>query len=264
MQYQAKIEIEVLISEALASKMRAVVFVPEEEEIFCYFLTPQDLLEIRKIPKDFYDCIQKEINIFSGKTYNWGESVFYVLSHSSCTSFGQRLVIEFLPENIAKDDLSLKDIKSKIIKDINKFLPATSLTHKNVANLMKLVRKYSPFRTKKLGELMSEEGLGEEIKLSLPRKLITLVLGRWLDVPYVDLEEAEIDDEILKKISKEACLSLMAVPFGIENNKLCVAMFDPLDKFTQRAVGEASGMDIKPFIAPEGDIRITLEEKYGR
>lgn len=258
MMEKIKIEIEVLLHQAVSNKARAVIFDAEEEDIYCYFLTHDELQEIKKLPKDYYEYIIKEVNKLEKQKYSWGESDFLMLNYSTLTNFGERLVLQLIEQDKANNDSALKEVKINITRDINKFLPATSLTHKNVINLIKLIKKYSPFKTQKLHNLMHHAGLGGEIKIGLPKKQITSIIGSWLEVPYIDLEEVQINEDVLKILPKEVCMNLKAVPFKIEQDVLFIAMFDPLDKDSAREIENIVKKNIKLFISAEEDIRMSF------
>jgi len=138
--------------------------------------------------------------------------------------------------------------------------------------------------TKPLGQLLVERGLISEEDLKnalalqqerrdkLGRILVDLgyvaerevlnVLSEQLKVPLftgeypaVPLEAAALPYRFLR--------AFHAIPVHIEENVLSLVMADPLDVETQNTVRLRSGMNVKIFMALEGEIQEQLDRMYG-
>jgi len=108
---------------------------------------------------------------------------------------------------------------------------------------------------KKLGELLLEKGL-------ISNDDIIQVLEFQLGIPHVNLDRCEIDPQIVKKIPENLAKRHNVIPIKIENNKLVVAMSDPLDLFAIDDIKLYTSMDIITNIASPDDIRKTLSKMY--
>ncbi|MBR1754700.1 Flp pilus assembly complex ATPase component TadA [bacterium] len=83
-----------------------------------------------------------------------------------------------------------------------------------------------------------------------------------LHVPYVNLDDYEIDSRCLKYISYQDAKRYKIVPlFKIENVLSC-AMADPFDLFAIDKIIESSGCSIDPLICSESAVYKKIEESY--
>ena len=83
-----------------------------------------------------------------------------------------------------------------------------------------------------------------------------------LHIPYVNLEDYEIDSRCLKYISYQDAKKYKIVPlFKIENVLSC-AMADPFDLFAIDKIIESSGCSIDPLICSESAVFKKIDESY--
>ena len=109
---------------------------------------------------------------------------------------------------------------------------------------------------KKIGELLIENGIISE-------KGIIEVLEFQLGIPHVDLDRQFIDAEIPHLISEELARRHVLIPVRKVEDRLVIAMFDPLNIFAIDDVKIATNMKIEPVIATRKDILGAIEQFYG-
>ena len=138
---------------------------------------------------------------------------------------------------------------------------------------------------KKIGELLVSEGLLTETQLQealnvskrtgvrlgtamvnmgiVTEKDISQALSRQFDIPYISLSEIIIEPAIIKLIPESLARRYMVIPFAQEENKLKVAMFDPLNIFAMDDLKKMSGCQILPSASTESEIQKALDQYYG-
>ena len=85
-----------------------------------------------------------------------------------------------------------------------------------------------------------------------------------IHIPYINLNNYKIDQNVLKYIKKEtACLYNIIPLFEIENF-LTIAMSDPLDKIIINKIIKKNKMENEPVLSSETDIKIAIEYWYGK
>lgn len=141
-------------------------------------------------------------------------------------------------------------------------------------------------KRKRLGDLLVEAGMitAEQLKEALSiqkqtgKKLgevlisqrfvtqehIIQVLEFQLGIPHVSLDKYDVDPEATKKISENLAKRHELIPIKIDNNKLVVAMSDPLNIFAIDDVRIFSGMEVQPVIATSSDISRAIDIYYGK
>ncbi|WP_373687906.1 GspE/PulE family protein [Clostridium estertheticum] len=108
---------------------------------------------------------------------------------------------------------------------------------------------------KRLGELLIEdEALTEEDILE--------VLEQQLSIKRVRLDMQEIDQKVVQLIPEVISKKYNLVAFGIEDNKIKVAMSDPLNIFAIDDVKISSGFNVEIFIALTKDIKNAIDVYY--
>ncbi|NLY44096.1 MAG: type II/IV secretion system protein, partial [Clostridiaceae bacterium] len=90
------------------------------------------------------------------------------------------------------------------------------------------------------------------------------VLEFQLGIPHVSLDKYIIDPEAPKKISENLAKRHELIPIKIEQDKLIVAMSDPLNIFAIDDVSIFTGMEVYPVIATPDDINRAIDIYYGK
>jgi type IV pilus assembly protein PilB len=140
-------------------------------------------------------------------------------------------------------------------------------------------------KIKDLADVLLEEGLitadqldqataeQERLGRTLGRVLIDLgmvketdlvaALARQVGLDYVDLTDQHIDPTAASMVSEQVARRYRAMPIGIEDGRLIVAMSDPSNVFALDDIRTITGMDVKPVVATAGDIEAAIR-RYGQ
>jgi type IV pilus assembly protein PilB len=140
-------------------------------------------------------------------------------------------------------------------------------------------------KTKKLGEILVEEGLisAEQLERALleqsrtdqllGRILIDLkmvkesdlmaALAKQIGFRFVDLTDFTIDGSAAMLIPEQVARRYRALPIGFEDARLLVAMADPANLFALDDIRTITGMDLQPVVATAADIESAIR-KYSR
>lgn len=87
-------------------------------------------------------------------------------------------------------------------------------------------------------------------------------LGEQWGVPFVDVQELEIDPAAIKLVTESVARKLKILPVARRNGKLTLAMKNPLDIFAIDEVRLMTGTDVEPCIASEEDIITAIARHY--
>ncbi|HEX9020045.1 MAG TPA: hypothetical protein VF903_02160 [Nitrospirota bacterium] len=137
---------------------------------------------------------------------------------------------------------------------------------------------------KKLGELLLEAGLIDDFQLQsalahqrnwggklgsvlidlelIREEVLAPVIAGKLHLPYINLFEPAIPDEVIGLIKPEAAKKFKAVPAKKEKNTLFLAMSNPLDIEAIDAIRFATGLSVKPSLALDSEIRNAIRKYY--
>ena len=83
-----------------------------------------------------------------------------------------------------------------------------------------------------------------------------------IGIPLVALPRARVDPEALAKVPAEMALELRAFPFHVTNNRLRVALVDPLDALAVEELEDASGCIVEPYQALAAELAWALATYY--
>lgn len=89
-------------------------------------------------------------------------------------------------------------------------------------------------------------------------------LGKQYEVPSIDLEQFEIEEEAIKSISREVCEKHIVVPVSKAGNILIVAFADPSNMFVRDDLSFVSRCKIEVVVAPEMAIVKAIEKYYSK
>lgn len=109
----------------------------------------------------------------------------------------------------------------------------------------------------KLGETLVECGFLSELD-------IIQVLEFQLGIPHVDLDKFFIDPEIPQLISENLARRHILIPIEKKDEKLVLAMADPLNIFAIDDVNMVTNMEIEPVISTKEMILTLIDQYYGR
>ncbi len=113
-------------------------------------------------------------------------------------------------------------------------------------------------------QLKSQEPIGE---LLVSMGLITerdrvRCLGEQWGVPYVDLSEMRIPEEVTSAVTQELARRFKVIPIAREMKRVTLAMRNPLDIFAIDEIRLITGKEVEPVIATEEDIINAISANY--
>lgn len=93
------------------------------------------------------------------------------------------------------------------------------------------------------------------------------VLCDQLDIDYVDLRKADIDDSAVKLVSEEILRKYSLLPIHIDKNQanlLIVAMSDPMNIVAMDDISIITGLNVQPVLSTGTQIRAQIDRFYGK
>jgi type IV pilus assembly protein PilB len=133
-------------------------------------------------------------------------------------------------------------------------------------------------RAKKLGEILTARGTVTQADLDkalaeqrqtkgflgqillkrgfIKKRDLAEALKDQLGLPFVELSEQIIPPEIASLLPENLVRLHKALPFDLNDGALCVAMADPLNLTAIEALRLYTGLQVKPFFAPEEDVML--------
>lgn len=108
---------------------------------------------------------------------------------------------------------------------------------------------------KKLGEILVDSGIITEIDIIEAIETQTGILS-------VDLNNVQFDKKVIKLVSQNLCNKYTLIPFGFNENKIKVAMSDPLNIFAVDDINISTGFEVETYIALKGDIQRFIDINY--
>jgi type IV pilus assembly protein PilB len=91
---------------------------------------------------------------------------------------------------------------------------------------------------------------------------ITHFLSSQYRLPAINLDEYEIDQEVIKLVSKDVCEKHKIVPVSRSGSSLIVAMSDPTNLHAIDDIKFLSGYNVEPVVASESAIQAAIEMYY--
>ncbi len=107
----------------------------------------------------------------------------------------------------------------------------------------------------KLGGILVEMGFARE-------EDIARAIAQNLRIPYVDLFEPPVADNIIKMIKPDIARKYSVMPAKKEGGALVLVMSDPMDIEAMDAIRFATGLTIKPALAMESEVRDAIRKYY--
>ncbi len=137
---------------------------------------------------------------------------------------------------------------------------------------------------KKLGDMLKEAGLIDEFQLQsalshqrnwggklgsifielefIREEDLARVIAEQLHTPYVNLFEPEIPENVIKLIKPDVAKKYHVIPARRDKSNLTLAMLDPLDIEAIDEIRFITGLNIKPSLALESEIRDAIKKYY--
>lgn len=108
---------------------------------------------------------------------------------------------------------------------------------------------------KRLEEILVEEGI-------ITDKELLHIMEQYLGIKHVELEKVAIDQDIARSVSEALANKYNLIPIGLDNDKIVVAMYNPLNLFAIDDVKFATGYEVEPVIASKDDIKKAIDKLY--
>ena len=264
-----------IINQALEKNAKNIFFDPEEEKCFVYSIDDEEVREIFTLELNEWQELLPAFKPVNMKIGIMGDKKFFCGLNVSLTNLGERVTLILLKPGSRRDDM--KDEKRTMIRAVNKLKPATSLTQKNIANLLSIVDSRSEKPGGSIFDLFVQEKLiGREesdryrlrndyislIRSPFPRKQIVKVVAQWLGVRYFDVEMEDYDSRLAKILPEEIARQYNILLVEEDEEKIKAAFGNPFDKNAVKEVEKISGKIVTPYMACEEDIRYELEKVY--
>lgn len=109
----------------------------------------------------------------------------------------------------------------------------------------------------RFGEYLVENGF-------ITHHQLAKALAHQLDLPYIDLRNAEIDQSLFEAISLEVCDELNVVPLSLNDNVLSVVVDDPVDVDLHQRLEFFTGRQLKLNVAEKDAIRFSINKCHER
>jgi type IV pilus assembly protein PilB len=139
-------------------------------------------------------------------------------------------------------------------------------------------------KLKKLGDMLKEAGLIDDFQLQsslshqrnwggklgsilielefIKERDLARIISEKLGIPYVNPFDPEIPESIIKLIKPEVAKKYQVVPVRKERGTLVLVMSDPLDIESMDGIRFITGLEIKPALALESEIRDAIRKYY--
>jgi type IV pilus assembly protein PilB len=126
------------------------------------------------------------------------------------------------------------------------------ITEKQLMTVQEYQKKYNL----RIGEALVEIGL---ITYDDLMEVISLQLG----VPHINLHKIVIDERTIDLLGSNIAKRFSVIPIKLNENKLKIAMLDPLDIVAIDELERSTGFEIEPVIASPPEIEKLLDQYYG-
>ncbi|MBU3803882.1 MAG: Flp pilus assembly complex ATPase component TadA [Candidatus Cellulosilyticum pullistercoris] len=143
----------------------------------------------------------------------------------------------------------MKKVQRKRIKDL--LFETKMITHKQLEEVMN-EQKYTG---RKAEEILVEKGIMTEEE-------ILRILGLQLGIPYMNLEQHNMDYNIVSMVPESLARRYTVIAVGVEDEKLKVAMKDPLNMFALDDLNLSTKREIIPILASEKGILNVINQTY--
>ncbi len=97
----------------------------------------------------------------------------------------------------------------------------------------------------------------------IDKKQIMEILSEEIGIPYINLDGKALDPSIVAILPEDLSRKHHLVTIGKKNDKIIVAMANPLDVYTQDEIKIRTGYEIEPRLSSSDDINKVLDSVYG-
>ncbi|MEW6278656.1 MAG: hypothetical protein AB1758_08555 [Candidatus Eremiobacterota bacterium] len=266
------------LDEHIAAGARGLLVDPEDEETRIFAFYDDRIAELGRAPVAGHNDLLGVIDLCKSGAFTSGPKRYRIENFKSLSDFGDRLVVNFFEEG-AQDDEEILNRRKENIRLVNRLKPATSLSRKNVLDMLEVIRR-NP-REKPFHEVLLEDQLitpaqydrvkdHEDVLQALmtdyvfPRKAAAAALAAYLGVDYVDVEAVDLDKAAARKLDREYALKNQVVPFKEDKEKVQVAMMDPTNQALIDEVAARCERKVIPFCSAAQDIMVMIHKAHKR
>ncbi len=132
------------------------------------------------------------------------------------------------------------------------------LVHENLISEEQLVEALAAQREergKQLGQILVERGL-------VSQKDIQQGLSRKLGIPFVDVAQFQLDTEAMKRVPEDLVRKYKCLPLYCYDQKLVIALENPMDWEALDAVRFHTGLNVEPVIADKHELERIIDLLY--
>ena len=156
------------------------------------------------------------------------------------------------------------------------FSAVTGVSQKSAVNVK--------LRARKLGEILAARGAVSQVDLDkalaeqrqtkgflgqvllkrgvIKKRDLAEALEDQLGLPFVELSDRTVEPEIASLLPENLVRLHKALPFDLSENVLSVAMADPLNLRALESMRLVTGLEVKPFFAPEEDVLLATNQVF--
>jgi len=150
---------------------------------------------------------------------------------------------------------------------VARFVKEKGITGEFLLNLLASKKILSNKEIEEISRRQGENGFSiQKIVLEtgiLSKKEMMALLSEEISVPAIDLDGKTYDPSIVAILSEEISRKHHLVIIGKKNDKLVVAMANPLDVYIHDEIKIKTGYEIEPYLAFSDDINKVLDSIYG-
>ena len=116
--------------------------------------------------------------------------------------------------------------------------------------------KVSKRTNRRIGNVLVDLGYATE-------EDVANALALQYDIPSIIISKNILDPEVVKLLPESVARRHMVIPVGVENDRLRLAMLDPLNVIAIDEVKKVTGYDVDPLVSTDSEIRNAIDRFYG-
>jgi len=258
---------------ALARNAHALLLDPEEFSCMLCLLGDGGIDKVAECALEQYESVHRSLALLDHQDLRGEGVTVHIQVFNAVTDLGRRTVLQFFPSDWNESHRSER--RKSIVRLMNKQCPGTSLSRHNRETLLTAIKRGGDRPPPTFVQRLQREGLlppdmtlsgaesVEDVVRTVPlaRKAVARVLGTYLDVPYIDVED-QLPREHARLFERDQILSWEAIPCAVEDDHVVVAMADPTDSETIARIQEHLGKPIKVRVAAATDIRVAVDKIF--
>lgn len=266
------------LDEVILNGARGLLVDPEDEETRIFAFYDERIAEIGRRPLDQHQELLTALDTCRDGAFASNSKRWRIENFRSLSDFGDRMVVNFFEEGKLNDE-EIYNRRKENIRLVNRLKPATSLSRKNVQDILALLRR-TP-REKPFTEILLEDQLitmaqHERVKEApdvleavltdyvFPRKAAAAALARYLGADYIDVEAIDLDKKAARRLERDWALKHQAVPFSEDKERIQVAFMDPTDTALQEEIGRMTERRVVPYCSAAQDIMVMIHKAHKR